>query len=489
MSRSDETGWRKSFMDKLVSREVYRSFRKREGLFSGLGPDAVSTLVSAGSDIALILSPEGTILDVSYRDRAYKAWNPEDWIGRAMQDTVTVESREKVAELLREVATVPLTRSRQVNHPGKGVRDLPVGYRLVAFPGQENRLALGGDMRGMAEMQQRLVRVQAEMDKDYRKMRDVESRYRILFHLAYEPLLVVDAQTLKILDANEGAARLLGRPVRKLVGSTAAGAFVKADQTRAVDAMTAIGLRAREDVFTARAATLDDPLTIRVTPFRESGKTNLLVCFLADDRIGSGLSAVSSMLSIAENLCDGIVVIDDDGRILEANAAFLDQIRVVSFDRVEGKALDRWLGGSSVDLQVLVANLREQGTVRRFSTVIRDELGGSENVDVSASRIPRPDGPIYGLAIREALRADAAHGFDAAVPQAAAQFTDLVGRVPLKDLVRDTSDMIEKLCIEAALRLTENNRASAADMLGLSRQSLYIKLKRYGISDAEDDGD
>ena len=36
---------------------------------------------------------------------------------------------------------------------------------------------------------------------------------------------------------------------------------------------------------------------------------------------------------------------------------------------------------------------------------------------------------------------------------------------------------------EAALRLTDNNRASAADMLGLSRQSLYIKLKRYGISE------
>jgi DNA-binding NtrC family response regulator len=61
--------------------------------------------------------------------------------------------------------------------------------------------------------------------------------------------------------------------------------------------------------------------------------------------------------------------------------------------------------------------------------------------------------------------------------------TDLVGRVPLKSLVRDTADIIEKLCIEAALRLTDNNRASAADMLGLSRQSLYIKLRRFGILD------
>ena len=55
--------------------------------------------------------------------------------------------------------------------------------------------------------------------------------------------------------------------------------------------------------------------------------------------------------------------------------------------------------------------------------------------------------------------------------------------MPLKDLVRETTDIIERLCIEAALQLNDNNRASAADMLGLSRQSLYVKLNRYGIED------
>jgi DNA-binding NtrC family response regulator len=43
--------------------------------------------------------------------------------------------------------------------------------------------------------------------------------------------------------------------------------------------------------------------------------------------------------------------------------------------------------------------------------------------------------------------------------------------------------VIEKLAIEAALDLTNNNRANAAEMLGLSRQSLYVKLRRYGIGE------
>ena len=53
--------------------------------------------------------------------------------------------------------------------------------------------------------------------------------------------------------------------------------------------------------------------------------------------------------------------------------------------------------------------------------------------------------------------------------------------MPLKELVRESTDVIEALCIEEALTLTHDNRASAAELLGLSRQSLYAKLRRYGI--------
>ena len=47
--------------------------------------------------------------------------------------------------------------------------------------------------------------------------------------------------------------------------------------------------------------------------------------------------------------------------------------------------------------------------------------------------------------------------------------------------------MIERMCIQSALQLTHNNRASAAEMLGLSRQSLYVKLRRFGMIDDGDD--
>ncbi len=63
------------------------------------------------------------------------------------------------------------------------------------------------------------------------------------------------------------------------------------------------------------------------------------------------------------------------------------------------------------------------------------------------------------------------------------QLTELIGRVSLSELVRESTEVIERLAIEAALELTHDNRTLAAEMLGLSRQSLYVKLRRYGIDD------
>ena len=43
------------------------------------------------------------------------------------------------------------------------------------------------------------------------------------------------------------------------------------------------------------------------------------------------------------------------------------------------------------------------------------------------------------------------------------------------------SEMCIRDSIEAALEITNNNRAAAADLLGLSRQSLYVKLSKFEI--------
>jgi transcriptional regulator PpsR len=107
-------------------------------------------------------------------------------------------------------------------------------------------------------------------------------------------------------------------------------------------------------------------------------------------------------------------------------------------------------------------------------------------VEISAVSVDLQGQSWLGFAIRNVERRRVTDGRPTReLPRSVEQLTELVGRVSLKELVRETTDVIERLCIEAALELTGDNRASAAEMLGLSRQSLYVKLRRYGLGDLQ----
>jgi transcriptional regulator PpsR len=162
-----------------------------------------------------------------------------------------------------------------------------------------------------------------------------------------------------------------------------------------------------------------------------------------------------------------------------------------SAEQARGEPLDRWLGRAGVDFSVAFANLRQNGSVKLFATAMRGEYGAIADVEVSAvSLTDSDDRPSFGFAIRNVeKRLSASTPSARELPRSVAQLIELIGRVPLRDLVRETTDVIEKLSIEAALELTGDNRASAAEMLGLSRQSLYVKLRRFGLAEhAADEG-
>jgi transcriptional regulator PpsR len=172
--------------------------------------------------------------------------------------------------------------------------------------------------------------------------------------------------------------------------------------------------------------------------------------------------------------------------VLSANRAFLDFVQLAAGEQARGRSLDDWFGRPGADLSVLLANLRQHGSVRLFATTLRGELGLSTEVEISAVSVDDIDEPRLGFSIRgvgRRLASAAPRGRQ--LPRSVEQLTELIGRVPLKDIVRETADVIEKLCIEAALELTGDNRASAAEMLGLSRQSLYVKLHRFGMGERD----
>ena len=125
--------------------------------------------------------------------------------------------------------------------------------------------------------------------------------------------------------------------------------------------------------------------------------------------------------------------------------------------------------------------------MRLFATQLRGELGLSSEVEISAVTATRSEPATMGILMRDINRPATTRETtrSSTLTTSAEQLSELIGRVSLKDLVRESTDMIERLCIEAALDLTGDNRASAAEMLGLSRQSLYIKLRRHGLGNLD----
>ncbi len=471
-----------------------KQLRAPKASLGDLGADVAASVIAAAGDIALVIDAAGTIVDVAFDPEEPALQGCGTWVGRSWTETVTVESRPKLEALMREAAAKAEPRWRQINHPSARGADLPVLYVAVDLGSAGRIVAIGRNLQAIASLQQRLVDAQQAMERDYARLRHVETRYRLLFQMSAEALLIVDATTQKVVEANGAAARLLREPSSSLAGRTFPEGF-DPEGTRAVQALLA-GVRATGRADDVRVAWVDGrPASVVTAALFRQESASLFLVRIAAAEAGSADAGLPStkarLLEIIELGPDGFVVTSIDGRVLAANPAFLDLAQLATEEQCRGEPLDRWLGRRGVDLNVLVANLRERGVVRLFSTQLHGEYGSASEVEVSAVSLTESGTPCFGFAIRNVgrrLSAEPRPGRE--LPRSVEQLTELVGRVSLKDLVRETTDMIERLYIEAALEMTNDNRASAAEMLGLSRQSLYVKLRRYGLmTPGGEDGD
>ena len=145
-------------------------------------------------------------------------------------------------------------------------------------------------------------------------------------------------------------------------------------------------------------------------------------------------------------------------------------------------------------MSTIVARAFSRSPARAASIIaaeafLEEHPGFAGAVEISATHLSDgdADAPVIGCILRDVSRTEA--GRAGAAPVAVAQVPaeparnvmDLVGSASLKDIVAETTDVVEKMCIETAVELTGNNRVAAAEMLGLSRQSLYVKLRKYGL--------
>ena len=465
-----------------------KNFKSPRKSLGSLDAETAAGLIAAAADVALVVDRKGVIKDVAFGSDELSREVDTQWSGQSWLDTVTAESRPKIESMLKDAGDPSSVRWRQLNHASAHGASIPVMYSAIRLGDDGRVLALGRDLRALATLQQRLIAAEQSIERDYSRLRHAEMRYRLLFQVSTEPVLVVDAATQRVVDSNPAAAQLLGEGAKRLVGRAFPDGFDAAG-TKAINTLlSTVRATGRAEDLRARLAGGDREFLVSASLFRQDNASHFLVR-LSPVHADATLAlprARSKLLEVVEGMPDGIVVTGVDGRILAANRAFLDLAQLATEEQARSQSLERWLGRPGVDLGVLIANLRQHGSVRLFSTSVRGEYGSTAEVEISAVSVPEGNEPCFGFTMRNVGRRLAVDARAAReLPRSVEQLTELVGRVSLKELVRETTDVIERLCIEAALELTRDNRASAAEMLGLSRQSLYVKLRRYGLGDLD----
>lgn len=455
------------------------AFSDPETVARSLAPHAAVSLLASIGDVALVIDSAGVIRDIAVPNAELEAQGVRDWVGQAWRDVVTVESIPKVVDMLSD-SSEP-ARWRQINHiVASG--EVPIRYLVMKSASEGNVIAIGRDMRAAAALQQRLLQTQQSLERDYIKLRQAEARYRMLFDLGTEPILIVDAATRRIRESNPAALHVLGVKDGALADQPISTIVAPEDRDSFIAHLGAAGASDDLPPIAVRLAGDNARADVSARLFRQGRAALLLVRIVAETPAPVLASHAAAIGDVIEHMPDAFVLTDAALTILVANAAFVELAGAASAERVIGAPLGTWLGRPGIDLDLILAQIREHHAVRNVATILRVQDGAQEEIELSGVVAPQGDSPCYGFTIRNVarrLRSVASEERDA--PRSVEQLTELVGRMSLKDIVRESTDLIERLCIEAALAYTSDNRASAAEILGVSRQSLYSKLHRHGL--------
>jgi len=442
------------------------------GMLSEWAPELAQTFVSLSSDIALVLNDAGVIQTVAQGGVEPLAPAAHEWVGRPWIDTVTIETRAKIAQLLHEVGATGQARKREINHPSAGGADIAVAYTAIRLGEHGPVLAVGRDLRSITAIQQRFLDAQQEMERGYWRARQAEARYRLLFQVATDAVLVVDAQTLCILEANRAAAQLFEISEEHLVGRPASFGFERHSRGAVDELMQAARGTGHPAEIRARLAGTVAATSVVATPFRADDAMRLLVRVRTMDMPGAAADLNATLARLVDGTSEGVVVTDSSGRILVANPAFLKLVHMHTEAAVKGRPLMDWVGVLDQQLATLLLQVRRQGITRRLATRLMSADAALSDVELSAALLTEGDQECIGFTIHHVTPQHAPDDSLAQLCLAMERLSASVGQAPLDTLLQQAAAMARQHFVRAALQRSDNDSARAALLLGVDAATL-----------------
>lgn len=438
-------------------------------------PELAQTMVSLGGDIALVLDEHGIVRRVDQRASTPLASDANEWIGQRWTDTVTIESKPKLERLIAEATPDCATRKREVNHTAGNGTTVAVAYTAMRLGAGGPILAVGRDLGISAALQQRFLGAQQEMERNYCRARQSEARYRLLFQVATDAVIVVDGATLCIVEANQSATDLFDLTAVQVVGQSADFAFERDSRhvmTAGLKAALSSGQSTQTRAFLrgkARSA------SVTATPFKVLDTLQLLVRIRTTEQLATSSDLGATLARLVDSATEGVAVTDVDGCVLMANPAFLKLVEASTEASVRGRPLSDWISLPDEPFTALLHHVKQEGMTDYTKSQLLLSSALLKPVEVAATLLGEIDPPCIGFSVRLVTTANGHVSATVEPVQAAVKvLCDQVGSQALPELMRRAAEMLQHNFIRLAMERAGADLNKAATILGINRQQLEM---------------
>ncbi|MEO1719634.1 MAG: PAS domain-containing protein, partial [Pseudomonadota bacterium] len=258
-------------------------FRTPKKAFRGLKPDAAAELIAASADVALVINKSGIIEDIAANPDVMSIAYANELHGKAWVETVASESVGKVETALKRATELGQTGWQEINHHLAKLGETAISYLTVALPSEKRFLALGRSLSETVSLQRRLVQAQQEMEREYSRVRQAETRYRLLFQFSSEPIIIADAQSMRVRELNPAAQTLIRTEATRIEGKPLTSAFAS-DQNGDLSLLFATARAAGvADHRALKLARSDETVDATATLFSFGRANHLLIKLRATD--------------------------------------------------------------------------------------------------------------------------------------------------------------------------------------------------------------
>jgi len=427
-------------------------------------------------DVKLLLDGHGVIRDVTLAS-SFSREDVSAWVGQPWAETVDPSGAERLQQLIAEARAIGTAGFGQFIQRFPDGAAVAMEYTAVRLGKRAGLLAIGRSLQAVAEVQSRVLAAQKAMTQDYWQLRDIESRYRALFDVADEAVVILNAEDLRLIEANPTAQRAFALSP----GQAFTSIITTADRQTFRATLARVGKELRMPGFIVHIGPHQVPWVVRATlaPAKTIPALVLQLVEISGTRPAPRQETKLPIDALIERLPDGFAVIDRAGTVRAANHAFFDFIQAGTKEQVIGAPLRRWLSQPGADAAMVLATLARQPALRLMPTTLHGEFGRDLPVEISAAGTQERDPDYIAVLIRDVRRRLAQD--DTLSPATMVAVPPQGGS--LRKLVGETVARVERQQIMKALARAGGNRSAAAAALKLSRQSLYTKLERYHIED------